>query len=138
MTGSRCDGTCELRRLLVRDTADFVAILLGIRPLEDDVNDPPIGPADGTSVSIAIVTAVASYRNVVPTELPPLYEWIDPDAVDALFKPTRTDGPRQGRLEFSYAGHELILECDDRLTITVDGTLVVERSYATELESVSV
>ncbi|SIR73331.1 HalOD1 output domain-containing protein [Natronorubrum thiooxidans] len=102
------------------------------------MNNPPIGSADGVSVSVAIVTAVASYRNVVSTELPPLYEWIDPDAVDALFEPTRTGGPRHGRLEFSYAGHEIVLECDDRLTITVDGTPVVERSCATELESVSV
>lgn len=78
------------------------------------------------SVSIAVVTAVATRRGVSPTELPPLYEWIDPDALDALFKPTRRGGPRRGRLEFSYDGHDIAVECGDGLEIAVDGTPMAE------------
>ena len=73
-------------------------------------------------VSIAIVTAIATKRDVEPTELPPLYESIDPDALDALFAPTRTGGPRRGRLEFTYDGHDVVVECDEGLEIEIDGT----------------
>ncbi|WP_121743038.1 HalOD1 output domain-containing protein [Natronorubrum halophilum] len=93
------------------------------------MNDAFIGSADSRfdgSVSIAIVTAVASKRDVDPTELPPLYEWIEPDALDALFEPTRRGGPRRGHLEFTYDGHEIGVECGDGLEITVDGVPMVE------------
>ncbi|MXV63535.1 hypothetical protein GS429_16025 [Natronorubrum sp. JWXQ-INN-674] len=84
-----------------------------------------IGSADSGfdgSVSIAVVTAIATQRGVSETELPPLYEFIDPDALDALFESTRAGGPRHGRLEFTYDGHEVAVECGDNLEITVDGT----------------
>ncbi|QFU82795.1 HalOD1 output domain-containing protein [Natronorubrum aibiense] len=101
------------------------------------MTDSLIGSTDG-AVSMAIVSAVASKRDAVPTELPPLYEWIDPDALDALFEPTQSSGPRHGHLEFTYDSHEICVECDDGLVITVDGTPVVERSCLTNAESASV
>lgn len=91
------------------------------------MNTSFIGSADDAfddGVSIAVVTAVAARRGVEPTELPPLYEWVDPDALDALFEPTTTGGPRRGRLSFTYDGHEVVLECDDGVAITIDGTPV--------------
>lgn len=103
-----------------------------------DVNTSFTGPADSESVSIAVVTAVASHLDVSPTELPPLYEWIDPDAVDALFEPTRSSGLRRGRLEFPYDGHEIVLECDDSLVITVDGVSIVDDCCPTVAESADV
>ncbi|ELY58925.1 HalOD1 output domain-containing protein [Natronolimnohabitans innermongolicus] len=81
-------------------------------------------------VSVAVVTAVATKRGVEPTDLPPLYEWIEPDALDSLFEPTRTAGPRCGRLEFVYAGHEIVVERDETLELTVDGTSVSESTGA--------
>ena len=84
-----------------------------------------IGSTDNAfdgDISIAVVTAVAAKRDVEPTELPPLYESIDPDALDSLFAPTQTGGPRRGRLEFTYDGHAVVVECDSDLKITVDGT----------------
>lgn len=96
-----------------------------------------IGSTDGGfdgSVSISIVTAVASRRDVDPTELPPLYEWIDPDALDSLFEPTRSGGPRRGRLEFTYDGHDIVVECDGGVEITVDGTSMADPISASRLE----
>lgn len=93
------------------------------------MNNTFIGSTDNgfdESVSIAVVSAVSTRRGVSPTELPPLYEWIDPDALDALFKPTRRGGPRRGELEFTYDGHDIAIECGDGLEITVDGTPVAE------------
>lgn len=85
-------------------------------------------PSNGTggtvheTVSIAVVHAIATHRNVDPVDLPPLYEWIDPDAIDALFEPTRTGGPRRGRLEFDYDGQTVAVDCADGVAITIDGS----------------
>ncbi|WP_408959375.1 HalOD1 output domain-containing protein [Natrinema sp. 74] len=88
------------------------------------------------SVSVAVVTAVAARRDVDPIELPPLYEWLDPDALDALFAPMQRGGSRSGHLEFTYDGHEITVDCTDEMSITVDGTLVGD-SVAAEFESES-
>jgi ketosteroid isomerase-like protein len=57
--------------------------------------------------SQAVVMAVAETLGVGARTLPPLYEAVDPDAVDAFF---REDDERS--LRFSYAD----------VTVTVDGT----------------
>ncbi|ELY91237.1 HalOD1 output domain-containing protein [Natrinema altunense] len=91
------------------------------------VNDSFSGSFDGVngSVSSAVIAAVATHRETDPTRLPPLYEWIDPDALDALFAPARS-GPRSGRLEFTYDGHAIAVDCTDGVSVSVDGSAVVE------------
>ncbi|SEH12731.1 hypothetical protein SAMN04487967_0938 [Natronorubrum sediminis] len=86
------------------------------------------------SVSVAVVTAVADRREVPVTELPPLYEWIDPDSLDALFEPTRRHGSRSGHLEFSYDGHDIVVKVENGLEIAIDGT-AVSKSTAARVES---
>lgn len=63
------------------------------------------------SASEAVISAVATLTGEDPVEMPPLYTAIDPDALDALFRPTRT-GPRRGdrRLEFAFNGHEVTVK----------------------------
>ncbi|APX95235.1 HalOD1 output domain-containing protein [Natronorubrum daqingense] len=93
------------------------------------MSDLSIGSAENgldESVSIAVVTAVADRREVPVTELPPLYEWIDPDSLDALFEPTRRHGSRSGSLEFDYDGHDIVVEVENGLEITIDGTAAPE------------
>jgi len=100
-----------------------------MRPVESVVSKSFLGSTDSGfdgSVSIAVVTAIARRRSVEPTELPPLYEAIDPDALDALFESTRRGGPRHGRIEFTYDGHAVTVECRDGLEITIDGTPTAE------------
>lgn len=62
------------------------------------------------SPSSQVVDAVARYKGVEATDLPPLYETIEPDALDALF-PSRTNGTRDDgvRLEFTYAGRDIVV-----------------------------
>ncbi|RKD95781.1 HalOD1 output domain-containing protein [Halopiger aswanensis] len=89
------------------------------------MNHSSIGSTDGgfeEPVSITVITAVAARRGVEPTALPPLYEWIDPDALDSLFEPTRRGGPRGGRVSFVYDEHDIVVAFDDGLEITIDGT----------------
>ena len=101
------------------------------------MNDATIGSTDEGvgDVSLAIVAAVARRQGVEPIDVPPLYEWIDPDALDALFAPTRSGGPRRGRLSFVYDGHEVVVDHGDELEITIDDTPVREPIAAGESDS---
>lgn len=63
--------------------------------------------------SVRVVEAVADAIDADPLELPPLYETVDPDALDALF-----DAGLEGCVQFPYDGHDV--------TIHGDGTLVVD------------
>ena len=76
------------------------------------------------AATLAVLEAVESASEIDATALPPLYDAVDPDALDALFEssdPTPTSAPR---LSFSYAG----------LEVTVDGgpTLTVDLEESTE------
>lgn len=67
----------------------------------------------------AIVRAVATVRGVDPTDLQrPLFEAVDPDALDALFD-SNLDGMS---VSFEYHGHRVELRGD--MTVLVDGTVV--------------
>jgi len=71
------------------------------------------------SASSRVVLAVAEATGTDPADLPPLYEVIDPDALDAVFR-SGVDG-NQGNgeweddreLRFSYAGREVSVRSDD-------------------------
>ena len=65
-----------------------------------------------TPTSIMVVETVAEAEGVDPVALePPLYDVIDTDALDALFR--RSDGTRSdtiGTLEFTYRGHTVVVQ----------------------------
>lgn len=65
------------------------------------------------SATSRVLEAVAVTSGVDPLELPPLYDVVDPDKLDALVAST-TDG----KVSFTYAGYE----------VTVDGGSGVEVS----------
>lgn len=70
-------------------------------------------------LSSTVIDAVADHEGIDPMTLePPLYEAIDPDAIDSLF-PRDANGrsPSSGRLSFSYN--------DYRITVTSDGDVQV-------------
>lgn len=61
------------------------------------------------SVSGEVLATVAARENTDPAELqPPLYEVIDPEALDSLFTP-RTDGSVRtgGEVQFTYRGYRI-------------------------------
>lgn len=77
-------------------------------------------------VSIAVVYGVAAKRGVDPLEVAPMYDWIDPEALDALFDPTAatTAGGRDRHVEFRYDGHDVTISATDDLEIRIDGEQV--------------
>jgi len=75
--------------------------------------------AQETTVHESVIYAVANAVGVDPIDLDPLYDTIDPEAVDALF-----DDGFEGRLAFTYEGHDVVVTSDGP---TVDGVQVDAR-----------
>ncbi|RKD93354.1 HalOD1 output domain-containing protein [Halopiger aswanensis] len=70
--------------------------------------------ADDESLTVQLVQAIADAADVDPVDLsPPLYDVVDPEALEALFAPTDGGTTRRGRIEFSYAAY--------RVTVSVAG-----------------
>jgi hypothetical protein len=73
------------------------------------------------SVSEVVVEAVSATENSPPTSLPPLYNTVDPDALDMIFKETENDtSDRIGYISFQYS--------DSVVTIGKNGYLSVHKS----------
>lgn len=88
---------------------------------------------DGQQVSTRVVEAVADRAGVDPLELrPPLYDVVDPEAIDALFEPTGSGSPRRGRLEFTYHGYRITLTAGDRRSVAVAEADSAERDHGRE------
>ncbi len=75
--------------------------------------------AEHGSLSFSVIVTVADAKGVDPTELPPLHDTVDPDALDALFT-TRQDseGQPSDAVIFTYA--------DRRVMVTRDGQISLE------------
>jgi len=72
------------------------------------------------SVSNSVIATVAEAEDRDPTEIsPPLYEVINPEALDQLFAATPTTGRMSGEVRFSYKGYEV--------TVSGDGYVSVEQ-----------
>lgn len=65
-----------------------------------------------TPLSIVVVDTVEAVLGETAT-LEPLYEVVDPDALDQLFQPKADGTPRPGgELTFTYSGCEVIVRAD--------------------------
>ncbi|WP_254534059.1 HalOD1 output domain-containing protein [Natrinema gelatinilyticum] len=62
-------------------------------------------------LSIRVIETVAEREGVAPTDLPPLYDVIDPEALDSIFT------ARRGHLVFPYYGYRITVSGDRRLEI---------------------
>lgn len=73
---------------------------------------PPFPEAAREATSLAIVSEVAARKDVSPTTLDPLYDTVDPDAVDALL-----EREFEGAIEFEYAGCIVRVRGDGSISI---------------------
>lgn len=97
----------------------------------DQSDDDPVSEEDGIiraefdwsshTPCEAVVETVAIAANVGPTTLDPLYESVDPDALDALIRPDGM-GPKNGdvTLAFEYAGQDVTIRSDGVLVVRPD------------------
>lgn len=83
------------------------------------MNQAQTAVADGSTLSQPVVEAVAEAKGSDPLDLkPPLYEAIDPDALENIFVATPTNGRTEGQVTFFYSGCEI--------TVCGDGYISVE------------
>ena len=69
---------------------------------------------DSRSVSRAVIDAVAAAEGTPPTELtPPLYDVIDPEALDKVFAGKES----LGKVVFNYNSYEVSVEADGYVAV---------------------
>jgi Halobacterial output domain 1 len=73
-------------------------------------------PHGNESITQDIVREVATRTDVQPTELPPLYDFIDPDALDTVVRSTDSDL----ELSFRFAGYRVTVEGDESIRVRQD------------------
>lgn len=73
------------------------------------------------SVSVAVVTAVASATDQDATEMEPLSNVVDTDSLNQLFDPTSRSPRTVGTIEFEYAGCLVRVSGDGLLEIVPPG-----------------
>lgn len=70
------------------------------------------------NVSDKVINKVAEAEDVDPLELtPPLYDVIDPDALDLVFATTPTAGRMEGTVTFSYNGYDVTVWGDGDVSV---------------------
>lgn len=75
-------------------------------------------PPQTLSASEAIVGRIATYEGVDPSELTPIFDVIDPDALDSFIEAAdRRDTPAE--IQFSYHGYTVTVSSDG--CVNVDG-----------------
>lgn len=62
-----------------------------------------------------VIHAVAAASGVPPDRLDPLYETVDPDALNRLFP---SDAASEAAVHFRYAGHDVTVRSDGIITVT--------------------
>ncbi|WP_254863964.1 HalOD1 output domain-containing protein [Halovivax gelatinilyticus] len=90
------------------------------------MTDTPSGAVSNVcrsgDVSETVVMTVAEAKGVDPLELDPLYDVIDPDALNSLFQPSVGSPPAPMDLRFSMAGCEVVVRGDGEVLVTPPGT----------------
>ncbi|MFH5800945.1 HalOD1 output domain-containing protein [Haladaptatus sp. CMAA 1911] len=64
------------------------------------------------SITVLIHAAIAARDGPDMNDCPPLYEAIDPDALDALFAPLHRETDRHGKVMFEYCGYRVSVHAD--------------------------
>lgn len=82
----------------------------------DDLDDDSAEHSDWGPMmpSTAIIKTVAARADVSPQALPPLYESVDPDALDRLF----VSSGDKTTVSIDYAGYEVVVTGDGRVQVT--------------------
>jgi len=74
---------------------------------------------ESVSPVTAVAEAIAAATNREPTRMPPLFEYVDVDALETLVT-TGTEADEPVRVTFSYETHRVSVESDGRITVGLD------------------
>jgi hypothetical protein len=65
-----------------------------------------------------VIKRMADEKEVSPLELSPLFEAIDPDALNDLFHYDATTQEGGGQIQFEYEGHTVIVHSSGRVGVS--------------------
>jgi hypothetical protein len=85
--------------------------------------NPNDGPpaASSQSLSTRVLTAVADAKACTPVDLEPLYNAINPEALDALFAPQANGTTRaDGSVSFQYSGYQVTVSSEGDVSLEID------------------
>ena len=69
--------------------------------------------------SIAVIRKVATLEGVDPTELPPLYDSIDPEALDSLLEKRADHSTDEAvSIEFTYGEYSIVVDSTGAIDVT--------------------
>ncbi|WP_227378575.1 HalOD1 output domain-containing protein [Haladaptatus halobius] len=71
------------------------------------------------SVVVLIHAAIAAHDGPDTSECPPLYDVIDPDALDKLFAPVHQETVHHGKVIFEYCGYQVTVHADRTVELKV-------------------
>ena len=78
-----------------------------------DMDQPP-------SISTIVIRGVATLKGVRPTDIEPLHDVIDPDALNALFQPGSEEiSEHRASVSFPLEGYEVTVCADGEIVITI-------------------
>lgn len=72
------------------------------------------------AVCSQILSRIAELENTDIVDLPPLYDAVDPDALEAIFSETESGELRVGEISFPYAGYEVTVHFDGGPVVTIE------------------
>ena len=81
------------------------------------VVDAKYGSSDDESPVVVIVEALAEATGVDPTDLPPLFEFVNPDAIDQLFKKHDDASHANAVLSFQFKTWNVFVRADGRIRV---------------------
>lgn len=75
---------------------------------------------DGRQPSEALISAISTLSGTDATSLPPLYDVVDPEALDSLYEHVRERNGEDSsayRITFPYEGYDVCVEFDGRIRL---------------------
>lgn len=73
---------------------------------------------DAMPLSMIVVMIVADLEGVAPTDLDPLYDYLDPELLDRLFSPQEDGRLATGEVSFTYHDYEITVFRHGHIGIT--------------------
>ena len=72
-----------------------------------------------SAASLSIIERIATLEETDPITLPPLYDAIDPEALDSVVdSSTASDSRSPATVRFSYCGYDVLVRRDGEITIS--------------------
>jgi hypothetical protein len=72
---------------------------------------------NGEKPGVRLLEAVASIKDADPTELDPLDQYVDADALNAIFRPTQGMPDAHGSLSITYEGLLIVVHSDGKIEL---------------------